>query len=302
MNTKFIGTDKKSILVYGAGSIGCFIAAKLKQFGHDVDVLGREKARQIGSKLYINDKEYQFPEIITDNQIKPYYNYVFVTSKFYDLRKNLESLNKLGLKYDCLILIQNTFVDDLWYYNLIKSKPICLISVFDGFNLEGNRLVYNVADGMHLENDIQGKDIGNLLMGADISVKYVDDIRVNRAEKTVVNCAINVLSAMYEVRVSDLFSKRDYLIRMKKIFDEAYNVMSNIVPIKARRALWTDFSHSWKNTMHYTSTYQDVKRGKKTEVSFLNGFIVENGRKMGFDVSENQKLIADFKQKYPNLY
>jgi 2-dehydropantoate 2-reductase len=294
--------EPKSILIYGAGSIGCYLAAVLTKAGHCVDVVGRSKAKDIGKTLYINSVPYDFPKVLDEKQIKGYYNYVFVTSKFYDLRSNLEAIAKAKLKFDTLVLIQNTYVDDIWYYNLIKSKPIATISVYEGFNLDGNQLKLTQFYGWSIENDMLGKDVYLLLKGAGVNINFTDDCRIKRAEKTIVNSTLNALSAINKCTVKELFDKRNTLSQMKKLFSESYEVLSQIIKLKSKRTLWTSFLHDARNANHYTSTYQDVVKNKKTEVSFLNGFISELGKKMNIHTLENDKIIQEFKKMYPKLY
>ena len=69
----------------------------------------------------------------------------------------------------------------------------------------------------------------------------------------------------------------------------------------SRRSLWNTFC-AWKTFDHYTTTYQDVMRKKKTEVSFINGYILELGRKLGIPTPYTLELIKQFQTKYSGLY
>ncbi len=293
---------KKSILVYGAGSIGSYLAAKLFVQGHDVDVIGREKAKAIGSKLYINDEEFAFPKVYSEIDSDKKYDYIFVTSKYYDLKKNLELITNSGVRTDLIVLIQNTYVDNSWYINLIKNTPFVVVSVIEGFNLEGNKLHQSKAAGWFLdEDDLLSKDVYNLLKSIHVNTQLTPDIDIKRAEKTVYNCSLNALCAIEEKPFNELFKSKELLKTMQNIFDESYDVLSEIIPMHSRRSLWNSFL-ALKSMDHYSSTYQDVKKNKKTEVYFLNGFILELGRKMGIPTPYNSELIRKFRDKYPDLY
>ena len=47
---------------------------------------------------------------------------------------------------------------------------------------------------------------------------------------------------------------------------------------------------------HYSSTCQDVLSGRKTEIEFLNGYIIKLGKKYNLPVKENEKIIKEFKK------
>lgn len=293
---------KKKILIYGAGSIGSYLAAKLYASGHDVDVIGREKAKAIGKTLYINDEKFNFPIVHNEVDSSKKYDYLFITSKYYTLKNNLEEINNSGVKTDLIVLIQNTYIDNSWYINLIKNTPFVITSVFEGYNLVDNKLTVAKSFGWYLdESDLLSKDVYNLLLQADMNVHLTDDIDIKRAEKTVLNCSVNILSAYYELPIKDLFADKAILKEMQGVFDESYEVLSELIPMHSKRSLWNTFS-SWKTFNHYTTTYQDVKRNKKTEVYFMNGFIIELGRKMGISTPHNLAIVRKFRDKYPELY
>ena len=293
---------KKNILVYGAGSIGSYLVAKLYAAGHDVDVVGRQKAKDIGKYLYINDEKFDFPKVYDDLDHSKKYDYIFVTSKYYDLKRNLENISNSGVQTDLIVLIQNTYIENNWYIHLIKNIPFVLVSVFEGFNLEGNKLKFIKTAGWFLEDDLLSKDVYSLLKGADINVQLTDDIDIKRAEKTVFNSASNVFCALEQKTLAGLTQDKKILNDMQGVFDESYNVLSEIIPMHSKRSLWNTFLSFVKNMNHYSTTYQDVVKGKRTEVYFLNGFIIELGRKMGLATPNNQEIVNRFRKKYPDLY
>ncbi len=292
---------KKKILVFGAGSLGCYLAAKLYSSGHDVDVIGRSKAKAIGDTLYINDEAFKFPKVIDKLEPHKSYDYVFITSKYYDLKKNLEQIIDSGIRTDLIVLIQNTYIDNSWYISLIKNTPFVIVSVFEGYNLNANKLTVAKSFGWYLDEDILSKDVYTIMKNATMNVHLTEDIDIKRAEKTVLNCSVNILSTLEEKPIKDLFADKRTLKEMQKIFDESYEVLSEIIPMHSRRSLWNTFC-AWKTLDHYTTTYQDVKRNKKTEVSFINGYIIELGRKIGFPTPYSLELVNRFRAKYPDLY
>ncbi len=293
---------QKKILVYGAGSIGSYLAAKLFAKGHDVDVIGKQKAKDIGKYLYINEDKYEYPKVYEDLDSNKRYDYIFITSKYYDLKKNLETITNSGVRTDLIVLVQNTYIDNSWYINLIKNTPFIVVSVFEGFNLDGNKLKFIKTAGWFLEDDMLSRDAYNLLKSCDVNVQLTDDIDIKRGEKTVFNSASNGFCAIYEKTLMELTNDKKILKEMQDLFDESYEVLSELIPMHSKRSLWNTFLSFVKNMDHYSSTYQDVNKNKKTEMYFINGFIIELGRKMGIPTPKNIELVRKFRDKYPDLY
>jgi 2-dehydropantoate 2-reductase len=293
---------KKNILVYGVGSLGSYLATVLFNTDHRVDCVGREKANKIGDTIYVNDEKFKFPKVYSEIDPNKHYDYIFITSKYFDLKRNLEDLVDSGIRFDTLVLIQNTYIDNIWYYHLIKDKPIVTLSVVEGFNLKSNKLVFRPATGWFVEDDILGKDVYNLLKEAGVNISLINDINLKRAEKSLANCSINIFSAYYQATLREIFSDKKILKEMQEIFDETYDVLSEIVPLRSKKSLWRSFLSTYKGLDHYASTYQDVMNKSKTELVYLNGFIVDLSRKLEIDAPFTLEMIKRFKEKYPGLY
>lgn len=85
------------ILVLGAGSVGGYYAGRLVEAGHDVTFLVREKRQQY---LATNGLEIESPagnaklsvKTILKQQLKPDYDFIFLTCKAYDLEDAIASI------------------------------------------------------------------------------------------------------------------------------------------------------------------------------------------------------------------
>ena len=294
--------QKKKVLVYGAGSLGSYLATKLYAAGHDVDVVGRQKAKDIGKYLYINEEKFDFPKVYDDLDSSKKYDYIFVTSKYYNLRSNLETIVNSGVRPGLIILIQNTYLDNSWYIQVIKNIPFVVASVYEGFNINKNKLTCKSYAGWFFEEDAFGKEVCNLLKDAGLQARLVDDLDVKRAEKTVINCASNIICALEQKTIKEANKNKENMKIAQGLFDESYDVLSEIIPMHSKRSLWTFFLQNVKDLDHYASTCQDVMRNKRTELSYLNGYIIELGRKMGIATPVTLDTVNRFRKKYHDLY
>ena len=133
-------------------------------------------------------------------------------------------------------------------------------------------------------------ELAAALRAAGVPMQILDDIRPALWTKLVVNCAYNALSAIGAVPYG----------RMLRI-DGAREVMADAVAecaAVARAAgvtlpadlLETTFALATGMPNQYSSTAQDVSRGKPTEIDFLNGYIVRRGRELGVPTPTNRAL------------
>ncbi|AWF81187.1 hypothetical protein BTJ40_10355 [Microbulbifer sp. A4B17] len=292
---------EEKILILGAGSIGSYLAAKLYSTGYHVDVIGR-KAERIGNQLYINDKKYLFPS--TSRQINNNTNYdvVLLTSKIYDLKKNLNLLTKSNIKVKIIVLLQNCFFD-ISDYNKSYEKNMISAIVNDGFNLNGNRLTYIRGKGFFIEEGKHGQRICSIFENAGIEQTKTQKITQQRAIKAIFNCSSNIFSAIYLKSYRELFKDKRITERIRNTYFEAYDILSRKVEFNQNKEyLWNNIYQRVKDMNHYPSTYQDVKANKITEISFLNGHIVRLGQEMNIATPYNSEAIKEFREKYPALY
>jgi len=233
-----------------------------------------EKQKKLGiiSISIIKNSNFQIFQL---KYILTKYTIFFITSKIFDLKKNIIHLSKTGVQSKTIILTQNCFFDIL-EYKKIYNQNLTSIIVYDGFNLVGNRLTHTKRAGFFIEEDKKTESLYLLLKHSDIEINKIDDICLKRAEKTICNCALNIFSATYSKSYKELFEDDLIIQRIRNVFYESYEILSKKVNfLDDRETLWNNLYKIVKNMNHYASTYQDVKMNKITEISSLNGFIIE---------------------------
>jgi 2-dehydropantoate 2-reductase len=62
--------------------------------------------------------------------------------------------------------------------------------------------------------------------------------------------------------------------------------------IQLKQGLQTQIDRKIRSYTNYSSMYQDIAKGKKTEIDFLNGKIVELGTKHGIPTPFNETLVS----------
>ena len=218
--------DKKRVLICGAGSIGIYLGAKLHSHKHEVDLVGRRKLRAVeGNKVIINNKEYIIPKRRYSFPKKQEYDFVFITSKLYDLDKIIKLISKNKINGKIISNIQNGLIDCSEFEKTLKKKivPIC---VFGGFRIERNKIFSNPTPiGWKTEFSDEGKKVSKLISSCGIPCGADKKFDSLKGEKMIVNCCLNALSAIEKKQFQELFSKKETLERIYKLFGECYEIL-----------------------------------------------------------------------------
>ncbi len=289
--------EKKKILICGAGSIGIYMGVMLHLQNHEVKLVGRKKLHETKERVIINRKEYDIPEKL--HRIPKNYkaDVVFITTKLYDFDKMINLIKKSRIKYSKIAAIQNGIINLAEGSRILKHKITPLV-VFSGFNLvKGEIIVKPTKIGWITENSQNGKEISKILLDAGIPCKSRKDFNSLRAEKMIVNCCLNALSAIENKPFCDLFKEKKTREKISELFDEAYNILENECPLRNPEKMKKEMFQTWSKLKHYSSTHQDVKSGRMNEVDFLNGKIIELGRKYFLPTENNELIVKKIKTK-----
>ena len=290
-----------NILVVGAGSIGVYLGVMLSKKGHEVILLGRSKLKNLHDTILIGQNVYKLPKRVYKFPKDKNYDFIFVTSKLYDLESNLRRIKENNLKSKYLISIQNGIVENSIYEKYTKETQFSSISVFEGFRIIENQLIVNQSkSGWKTDNSNAGKETEKILQSAGINCTSEKNLDSIKAEKTLMNCCVNVLSAIKKKTFYELCNDSKTKKIMDEIFDETYKILSLEYKLKPKEKLKELFYQIISPMKHYSSTYQDAISNRKTEVWFLNQLIIRIAKKHNSSAKANGKIVEEFFKKYPS--
>lgn len=206
----------------------------------------------------------------------------------------MRNISENSIDTPILVSIQNGLVDNTQFEHILNGQRLIILSIFEGFRLEGNQLTMTPTNiGWKVENSKEGKEISTLLLESEILCKTEQNLDIYRAEKFIVNCSLNGLSAIYRQNFKELYENHEKEIN--SIFNECYSILSNDYTLESHDIVKTRMKSTWSDMEHYSSTYQDVIFGRETEIDFLNGYIVNLGKKFKIDTSANQNVVDRIK-------
>ena len=110
--------------------------------------------------------------------------------------------------------------------------------------------------------------------------------------KLVVNCAYNAVSAITQLPYGKMIEGPGVRETMRAVVEETLAVARASGVVMAPDMLARTLKIAEAMPTQYSSTAQDLARGKPTEIDHLNGYVVRRGAALGISTPANQVLHA----------
>jgi len=282
----------QKIFILGAGAVGSCYGALLSG-ANDVTLIGRlphVDAIRSGGLVLDGDIKGRF-HLKAESSISdiPAGSLILLTMKAQDAGKACEALRPMLRGDTVLLALQN----GLGIKELVQRAIAGKARVARGLVLmaaeffEPGKITYWRGPTI-LEKTEIGMEIQALFEGSGLQTEVASDIRAQEWNKLVINCIVNPISAILRVRDHEaaapaLSGTRHAIIRECASVAEAEGVHLD-------GRLEEDMELRIKSYRNYSSMYQDMAKGKATEIGFLNAKIVELGREHGIDAPVNGAL------------
>jgi 2-dehydropantoate 2-reductase len=286
------------IIILGAGAVGSAFGALLSR-QNKVLLVGRKEhvkaINQQGLQVIGHIEETFSLKAATKLESIPEKALLLLTTKSFDAASSLEEIKPL-LKADTTIL---TLQNGLGIKEEIKAKTG--LDILQGFTytgaifLEPGKIFLSPLRGKtFIEPSKKAEAIKQLLEEADFKTEVPENFRERQWEKFIINCVLNPLTAIFGVENNMIVQPSLDPVK-KSIIDECLDVA------KAEGVnLETDFlAHInifFASSQNKSSMLQDLEKGRKTEIKYLNGKIVELAEKHGLKALTNQKIVKQIER------
>ena len=291
------------IAVLGAGSIGCLIAAKLVDAGHNVHVHARGEHGAIlaisGLKISGLWNKEILPEQWTvsldeagiHHSLEKSFDQVIITSKSKDTRK----LSKIAalLTNGPVLSLQNGLGNLEILEEFVFENSAVGVTTNAVKRLEPGCIEW-VGKGDLFIGGVKGVDFTKTLECLD--AEYSDDLSSILWNKLLLNVAINPLAAICGVTNGELMSE-PLLSQAESTMMEAANVARLLgISIADDHELLQNLHSVLQSTAdNICSMLADVKAGKETEIDVLCGQVVLRGERLGVPTPLNSMLLTQIK-------
>jgi len=140
-------------------------------------------------------------------------------------------------------------------------------------------------------------EVANVFNRAAISCRISENIEGELWVKLLCNCALNAISALGRARYGQIAQNADAKQVMEDIVDEVLRVahadgviLPGIPDRESGMAAAMEIATQMAGA--FSSTAQDLSRGRPTEIDALNGYISRRGAELGVPVPVNHALFT----------
>lgn len=306
------------IVVFGAGAIGSVLGGMLAKAGHEVTLLGRawhvDAVRQSGLTLSglwgeMIVRNLDLATRLEEVQRWDTMDWVFVCVKSYDTASAAQSLGQVLGPTTLVCAFQNGLGNYEALVQWLDPARVLLGRVMVGVEVTpGHARVMVCGDGIVVGSPdprssiTTGEALARLLSASGVPTRATTRILEEVWMKVIYNCALNALCTILEVPYGRLLDAEWTRGLMQRVIEEAYSVAKAqglcLEPPTAEGYAKLLFERLIPETAsHYSSMFQDIRRGKLTEIASLNGAIVHLAARCGLTTPTNELLTLLIQSK-----
>ncbi|MHA2309564.1 MAG: ketopantoate reductase family protein [Candidatus Heimdallarchaeaceae archaeon] len=298
-----------SILLVGLGAIGSVMLARFNKKKYTVICLSTAEGTKLiqnqGLSVKLTDEEIpqlQNCEIYSKLPENSEFDLCIITAKSWANREIAEEISSNLSFNSSILLFQNGIQIEAPFLKndnqfIITRALTSLAAIREKENLavEANIGETRIG-GVNHQNDQVIKFWNNILIDIGLKIETSNDILKDIWLKGIVNCTLLPLAAITGLKNGEVIQDR---ILNKIIHDTIYEILTTI---KDEVAITFDEAYDLvddivkQTSEHKCSMLQDIEKGAKTEIEYLNGKIVEIGREKNISTPINRKLTEIIKQ------
>ena len=286
------------IIVLGAGAIGSLYGAKLAAT-NDVTLVGRtEHVAAINANgLRVEGLESEIVHVraltalekIGPNAL------VLVTTKVPDIAAALEPIARLVREDTTIVSLQNGLDSEIIARRALGNRGVVLRAITQfGAIFEAAGVIQFMARGYTLLEQHERSDrIAAVLTAAGLDCRVSPDIARDVWHKLLINCVVNPITAILGCEVRGIANPQ--LDRLKEIVIAECVAVAAAEGLVLEENLQQEISDFFRPSHNVSSMLQDLRRGRATEIDFLNGAVAAFGARQGVDCPVNTALTAIIK-------
>jgi 2-dehydropantoate 2-reductase len=280
----------------GAGAVGCFYGGMLARAGHQVTLNGRPQHQQANQRDGLRMETKAFDEHVrlkasTEASAVAGAQLVLFCVKSGDTESAGEQIRP-HLSPDALVLCLQNGVDNAdRLRSVLPGRTVAAAVVYVATEMAGpGHLKHHGRGDLLIEPSAQSDAVARALIEADVPTEVSADVRGALWAKLVINCAYNALSAVAQLPYGGL-------LKLPEVQGVIRDVVAECLAVAAAEGITVPGDiHAAVRRIgesmpgQYSSTAQDLARGKPSEIDHLNGLVVRLGDRRGIATPANRVL------------
>lgn len=296
----------KEILMVGAGSVGGFFGARLAKHNPNVSFLLRPNTlaavKQHGLTIRSADETFTVkPQAASNARQLPRPELVVLGVKAYDLDEVLNQIEPVLTEKTVILTLQNGIDTEDRLRARIQRDCVVGGVAYIYSRIAEPGVIEHYKKGAVAIGELMGYEserllaIRDLFTSAGIPCQLSKDIRRAKWEKMCWNCVFNPITVLIDDHVAKALDHPEMTGVIRQIVGEVAAVSAAMkVPLPLDMPERVVKATQEIRDIH-TSMYDDWKAGRRTEIDYLNGFIVRKGRELGIPTPVNEALTAMIK-------
>lgn len=280
------------IYVLGAGAIGSVYGAFLSE-KTDVTLIGKkahvEAIRARGLRLVGEvRKRFLSKADLVIGEIPPR-TLILLTTKAYDSTSAIRQIASKLRGDTVIVVLQNGFGNERIVKEIAVGNEVLRGLTTMAAELEEPGKIRVWKGRTTLAKSVAAEDVAALFNASGLETRISENINAEVWHKLALNCVINPLTALFRVRNRDITSESIKWIR-NEIVRECFAVAE--AEMSDPKFSPANIDSTIRDYTNFSSMCQDVMKGKKTEIEFLNGKVVELAEKHGISTPVNKTMTC----------
>ena len=283
------------VIVLGAGAIGSLYAAKLAG-RNEVTLIGRpEHVAAINRNgLRIEGLEPETVKVSAATAITtvPGKALILVTTKVSDTAAALAPVAALVHDDTIIVSLQNGLGSEEIARRAVGERGTVLRAITQfGAIFEKPGVIQFMARGYTLlEQHERSPEIVAVLNAAGLDCRISPDIVHDVWHKLVINCVVNPITAILGSEVGNIANPQ--LDPLKELVIAECVAVAATQGVALKENFQREISDFFRPSHNIASMLQDLRRGRATEIDYLNGAVAALGARHGVNCPVNEALTA----------
>ena len=290
------------VAVMGAGAVGCYYGGMLARAGHDVVLIARPAHAEAIARSGLRMETQTFDEHVRlaaspDASAVQGAELVLFCVKSPDT-ESAGALMRPYLQAGALVLCLQNGVDNAdRLRTVLPQHAVAAAVVYVATQMLGpGQVKHNGRGDLVIEptstTSISSQAAAQALIAAGIPTVISDNVRGALWAKLILNCAYNAVSAITQLPYGKMVAGAGVPDVMRDVVAECLAVAQaeGVQVAGDAHAAVANLAASMPS--QFSSTAQDLARGKRSEIDYLNGLIVQRGEALGIATPANRVLWA----------
>jgi 2-dehydropantoate 2-reductase len=288
--------------ILGPGAIGLLFGGKFSKTNDVIFIDYKkervEKIKKYGIVIEEENEKISIPIDITEDvkEMKKV-DIIMICVKSYSTEDAIKRIRNVIDDNTIILTLQNGLGNIETIAKYVKSDQIIVGVTSEGANRIDDNYVIHSGKGKTFIGEMNSKVTERIKSIKEIFAKngfetyYTDKIESYLWHKLIINTGINALATIFNIKNGELL-RPEILSYVKLVINES----EKVAKAKGIKLISTNYFDEVKEVCKNTyeninSMLQDIRNGKKTEIDYINGAIVKEGKKIGIPTPVNEALV-----------